>query len=126
VPAERISKMAELIEATQPFKVRASCGHIVVRRMREATAGVPFTEETVLDAPNGRACDACEAAKAQPALDLECACCGGLARGRQWWNQDTGYAICASCVAWIRNSTRMTEEDIRSAYGVEGIHWGIK
>lgn len=48
------------VERCQPFKVRASCGHIVIRKMREATAGVPYTEKTVLDAPNGRACDECE------------------------------------------------------------------
>jgi len=53
--------MAQLIEGTKPFKVRASCGHIVIRKMREATAGVPYTEETILEAPNGRACPDCEA-----------------------------------------------------------------
>jgi len=52
--------MAFLVEGTKPFKVRASCGHIVIRRMREATAGVPYTPEVVLDAPNGRECDTCE------------------------------------------------------------------
>ena len=50
-----------LVESTQPFKVRASCGHIVIRRMREATAGVRYTPETILDAPRGRACEECEA-----------------------------------------------------------------
>ena len=53
--------MAILVESTMPFKVRASCGHIVIRRMREATAGVPYTPETILDAPNGSECDTCEA-----------------------------------------------------------------
>lgn len=48
------------LETTKPFKVRTSCGHIVIRRMREATAGVPFTEDTVLEAPNGRPCEQCE------------------------------------------------------------------
>lgn len=62
--------MAVLIEGCKPFKVRASCGHIVIRKMREATAGVPYTDETVLDAPNGRACDECEAwAEYQHAAD---------------------------------------------------------
>jgi hypothetical protein len=28
--------------------------------MREATAGVPFTEATIIEAPNGRPCDECE------------------------------------------------------------------
>lgn len=49
-----------VVDACQPFKVRASCGHIVIRKMREATAGVPYTPETILDAPNGRACEECE------------------------------------------------------------------
>ena len=34
-----ITVKTRLVEATKPFKVRASCGHIEVRRMREATAG---------------------------------------------------------------------------------------
>ena len=58
-------KMTTLVESVKPFKVRASCGHVVIRKMREATAGVPYTPETILDAPNGRACDACEIAQAE-------------------------------------------------------------
>ena len=58
VPAVVASTIADTV---QPFKVRASCGHIVVRKMRAATAGVPYSEDVVLNAPNGRACDACEA-----------------------------------------------------------------
>jgi hypothetical protein len=48
-------------DMTQPYKVRTGCGHIVIRRMRPATAGVPYTPETVLEAPNGRPCAECEA-----------------------------------------------------------------
>ncbi len=51
---------AAVVDSVKPFQVRASCGHIVIRKMRETTAGVPYTTETILDAPNGRACDACE------------------------------------------------------------------
>lgn len=42
-----------VVDACQPFKVRASCGHIVIRKMREATAGVPYTPEgnKLLDSP---------------------------------------------------------------------------
>ncbi len=54
-------------EKTLPYKVRTGCGHIVIRRMREATAGVPYTESTVIEAPNGRPCEACE--KGQHASD---------------------------------------------------------
>ncbi len=89
--------MAILVEFTKPFKVRASCGHIVIRRMREATAGVPYTEDTVLDAARGRACDDCEA-KATVTItyrnakwttrDYECtnvvACVGLSAPGPNW------------------------------------------
>jgi hypothetical protein len=28
---------------------------------------------------------------------LMCACCGGEAPGRQWWNRDKGYGVCARC-----------------------------
>ncbi len=52
--------MTTVIDACKPFQVRASCGHIVIRKMREATAGVPYTPETILEAPNGRACESCE------------------------------------------------------------------
>lgn len=45
---------------THPFKVRTGCGHVVIRRMREVTAGVPFTEDTIIEAPNGQPCDACQ------------------------------------------------------------------
>lgn len=52
--------MTRLIEGTKLFKVRTGCGHIVIRRMREATAGVPYTEEVILEAPNGMPCEACQ------------------------------------------------------------------
>jgi hypothetical protein len=52
-----------IAESTRPYKVRASCGHIVARPMREATAGVPYAPDVVIEAPKGRACDACEAKK---------------------------------------------------------------
>jgi hypothetical protein len=51
-----------VIDSCKPFKVRASCGHIVIRKMREATAGVPYTPETILEAHQGRACEQCETA----------------------------------------------------------------
>ena len=57
--------MTQLIEGVQPFKVRASCGHIVIRKMREATAGVAYSDSVILDAPNGRACEECEKAWAE-------------------------------------------------------------
>jgi len=112
--------MAELIEGVKPFKVRASCGHTVIRKMREATAGVPYTEDTILEAPNGRACNECE----KPVKELGCCCCGNATRGRQWWNRDTGYGICFDCIVWIRKDG-MSEAEIRDNYGMEGVHWGV-
>lgn len=47
------------VSQLHPYKVRTSCGHIVIRKMREATAGVAFGDDVVLEAPNGRPCDAC-------------------------------------------------------------------
>ncbi len=72
LPRGMVSGRSMLVEGTQPYKVRTGCGHIVIRRMREATAGVPFTEDTILAAPNGRPCEDCEA---DPLL-------GQLARGQ--------------------------------------------
>ena len=54
---------SEIAQSVKPYKVRASCGHIVIRPMREATAGVPYSPDVVLDALRGRACDECEAKK---------------------------------------------------------------
>lgn len=44
---------------TQPFKVRTGCGHVVIRRMREETAGITYTEGTIIEAPNGQPCKEC-------------------------------------------------------------------
>jgi hypothetical protein len=49
------------IDRCKPYQVRTGCGHIVTRMMREATAGVPYAPETILEAPNGRVCDGCAA-----------------------------------------------------------------
>ena len=50
-----------------------------------------------------------------------CACCGArTAPLKQWHNQDTGYALCASCVDWI--ALRETPEYIQQTYGVRGVH----
>jgi hypothetical protein len=62
-PALVISTIADSV---RPYKVRASCGHVVVRPMRAATARVPYSPGVLLDAPKGRACDACEAKKKPP------------------------------------------------------------
>ena len=56
--------------------------------------------------------------------DLHCACCGGWTRGKQYHNQDTGYGICAPCVAWIE--TKEGKDYIEDYYGKYGIHHSFK
>ncbi len=61
----------------------------------------------------------------KPIRALECCVCGSGTRGRQWWNRDTGYGVCPSCVAYVRSKGE-TEAEIKDLYGVEGIHWGVE
>jgi hypothetical protein len=51
---------------------------------------------------------------------LTCACCGGLTKGRQWWNQDTGYGLCSRCAQWI--ASRHGSETVEQDYGKFGVH----
>lgn len=59
-----------------------------------------------------------------PVRWLTCCCCGGLARGRQWPNQDTGYGLCAVCAGWIERRG-VPSEEMRQCYGVRGEHWDV-
>lgn len=52
-----------VVDSAKPFKVRASCGHIDIRKMREAP-------EVILDAPNGRACEECEKVTTQRLMEV--------------------------------------------------------
>ena len=67
----------------------------------------------------------------KPITQLACACCGGVTRGRQWFNQDSGYGICGDCIAWLRKPksdtgpARESEEYIRDCYGIEGKHFNV-
>ena len=56
-----------------------------------------------------------------PVITLTCACCAGVAIGRQWHNRDTGYGLCSSCVEYV--SSRETPENMKSYYGIEDIHY---
>ncbi len=50
---------------------------------------------------------------------LECACCGGWAgRWVQFFNQDTGFGLCASCAAWIAG--RWGKQEVLRSYGKPG------
>jgi len=55
--------------------------------------------------------------------DLTCTCCNGLARGRQWWNQDTGHGLCVSCVEFATNG--QTPEWVKDTYGEKGVNYAI-
>lgn len=61
-PEPRSNVVSILSAGVLPYRVRASCGHIVIRKMRESTAGVPFTEDVLLESPTGRPCEPCEKA----------------------------------------------------------------
>jgi hypothetical protein len=49
-------------ERCMPYQVRMACGHIETRMMREATAGMPWTPEVVIDI-TGADCAACDPSK---------------------------------------------------------------
>jgi hypothetical protein len=54
-----------------------------------------------------------------------CVCDEDAGTHEQHWNRDTGFGICASCVAWVR-SRGETEAEIRDLYGVEGKNFAAK
>jgi hypothetical protein len=60
----------------------------------------------------------------KPIEGLTCSCCGGPARGRQWYNRDTGYGLCDKCAQWIK--PRETTEYMEECYGIEGYNYSIK
>ena len=70
--------------------------------------------------------DAIERARRQNMKQhLTCCCCGdGAGQWQQWHNRDSGYGMCAKCIAWLRRENRASEEEIKNLYGVEGVNWG--
>lgn len=60
-----------------------------------------------------------------PIRSLVCCCCGKDTPGRPWWNRDSGFGICRSCVDWQR-SRGMEEDDERLLYGREGFHYNVE
>lgn len=75
-----------------------------------------------------------EADKYGPVRTLQCCCCGAPTRGRQWWNRDKGYGLCAGCIDVCRKgfirADHMTDEEadqeMHRSYGVRGIHYDIE
>ena len=55
---------------------------------------------------------------------LICSCCGQYTSGRQWWNQDTGYGLCAGCVDWMLARGSDTKEGNEIGYGEIGVYCG--
>lgn len=54
---------------------------------------------------------------------LTCSCCGSDAgRFQQHYNRDTGFGICARCIAWIRGRGT-PEPEIARLYGAEGVNF---
>ena len=54
---------------------------------------------------------------------LTCTCCGEDFRGRQWWNQDTGYGLgdCCADYCGVSREPRAYSE----CYGITGVHFLI-
>ena len=53
--------------------------------------------------------------------ELICCCCGGAAPALlQWWNRDTGFALCGRCAARCH---RAEPAEFAKCYGVDGLHW---
>lgn len=51
---------------------------------------------------------------------LRCGCCGERAEGgKQHWNQDTGFGLCAKCVHYI---AKKNPEELNS-YGTPGVNF---
>lgn len=60
----------------------------------------------------------------EPLISLECCCCGNGTKGRQWWNRDTDYGICADC--WDINGVADTPKgETAESFGIRGYHWDV-
>ena len=63
------------------------------------------------------------AARLQPIRFLTCCCCGGETRGRQWWNRDTGFGLCANCIPLCAKNE--TPEEFERCYGIRSVHFDL-
>lgn len=57
----------------------------------------------------------------KPVRTLVCCCCGGYTKGRQFYNQDTGWGLGDCCVEFVSKRT----EDVQRTYGVPGVHYQL-
>lgn len=51
---------------------------------------------------------------------LQCSCCGGRTKGKQHWNQDTGYGLCPKCVHWFIERGSLDE---LKGHGTPGVNF---
>lgn len=51
---------------------------------------------------------------------LQCAVCGTIAPGNQWWNRDTGFGCCFRC--FLKQVQREGAAEAIKSYGVPTIH----
>jgi len=56
---------------------------------------------------------------------LRCSVCGQAAWGRQWWNQDTGYGVCARCGDEWPAASKGELGDVERTFGTRGIYWDV-
>ncbi len=56
---------------------------------------------------------------------LICNCCGKATLGRQWWNRDTGFGLCAECGNETIKRSSDTLEGVEFSSGKRGIHWDL-
>lgn len=57
-------------------------------------------------------------------MNRQCACCGGEAPSlKQWFNQDTGYAVCPRCFCLVANKESWAQAV--DYYGHPGVHHSL-
>ncbi len=54
---------------------------------------------------------------------LTCCCCGESTLGRQWWNRDTGFGLCVTCIPLC--GRKETPESFQELYGIRGVHYDV-
>lgn len=55
---------------------------------------------------------------------LICGCCGESALGKQHWNHDTGFGLCAHCVYHFLERGERCADELKG-YGNPGVNWAV-
>jgi len=90
----------------------------------EATYAPHHKRERVTDAIKAAMLDTPIPAPTGRPARLLCACCGGVTRGRQWWNQDDGHGLCAQCADW-QIARGESAEQMERNYGKRGLYFDL-